>query len=154
MIQRIQSLYLILIIILCVLLLSGSILNFLDGSGTAVNLSAAGKLYDQQKLIAQVVPIWFLIALLAVISVISIAALLLFRKRRLQMFLTTVIIVFAALLAGAFAWLISSVIHEFRVTFIPGIKMAFPVLILIFSILAFLGIRKDELLVKSYDRLR
>ena len=60
MIQRIQSLYLIFIIILCLLLLTGSILNFADGAGTAVKLSATGKLNDHENLIAQVVPAWSL----------------------------------------------------------------------------------------------
>jgi hypothetical protein len=155
MIQRIQSLYLIFIIILCMLLLNGSILNFTDGSGTVVKLTATGKLYAQgQNLIALIVPAWSLTTLMGSICAISIAALLLFRKRRLQMFLTAAVIVISALLTGTFAWLIFSVNHDSKMTLIPGIKMAFPALILIFSILAFLGIRKDELLVKSYERLR
>jgi hypothetical protein len=154
MIQRIQSLYLIFIIILCLFLLNGSILNFADGAGTAVKLSATGKLHDHENLIAQVVPAWSLTILTGAICAISIAALLLFRKRRLQMFLTTALIVFSVLLTGTFSWLILSVIHDFKMTFMPGIKMSFPVLILIFALLALLGIRKDERLVKSYDRLR
>ena len=39
-------------------------------------------------------------------------------------------------------------------TIIPGIKMVVPLLILIFGILAQRGIKHDENLVRSYDRLR
>jgi hypothetical protein len=155
MIQRIQSLYLILIVILCLLLLNGSILSFTGTSGTPVRFSASGTLYDQdQKLIAQVVPVWTLTTLLAVICIISLADLLMFRNRRLQMLLTTGVIVLSVLLAGIIAWFGFRVIHDFKMIFTPGIKMVLPVLILVFAILAFIGIRNDEMLVKSYDRLR
>lgn len=155
MIQRMQTLYLLFIIILCLLLLNGSILNFADASATSVKLSAVGRLYDQdQKLIAQVAPVWMITVLLGVICVISAVDILLYRKRRLQMSLTMSLIVISALLAGVVVWLGFSVIRDFRMTFTPGLKMSFPLLIMIFSILAFVGIRKDELLVKSYDRLR
>jgi hypothetical protein len=36
----------------------------------------------------------------------------------------------------------------------PCISHLFPLLMFIFSILAYKGVRKDELLVRSYDRLR
>jgi hypothetical protein len=36
----------------------------------------------------------------------------------------------------------------------PGFRMAIPLLQLIFSVLAWRGIKKDDDLVKSYDRLR
>jgi hypothetical protein len=37
---------------------------------------------------------------------------------------------------------------------VPGIKMALPFLMLISMILAYKGIKKDDDLVKGYDRLR
>jgi hypothetical protein len=37
---------------------------------------------------------------------------------------------------------------------IPGVLMLLPLFLLLFSVLAFIGIRKDERLVKSYDRMR
>lgn len=155
MIQRIQSLYLTFIIILSVLLLNGSILKFTGESGNAVKLSAAGALSDEgQKLIAQVGQSWTVTALLAGICLISIASLFMYRNRRIQMLLTISVTVLSVLLTGVLAWLGFSVIQDFKMTFIPGIKMSFPVLILVFSILAFMGIQKDDRLVKSYERLR
>jgi hypothetical protein len=155
MIQRIQSLYLTFIIVLSILLMNGSILNFTGESGNAAKLSAAGELSDEgRKLIAHIAPAWPVIALLAGIGLISIASLFMYRNRRLQMLLTMSVIVLSVLLTGAVAWLGFSVIHDFRMTLSAGIKMAFPVLILILAIMAFMGIQKDERLVKSYDRLR
>jgi predicted HAD superfamily Cof-like phosphohydrolase len=43
---------------------------------------------------------------------------------------------------------------KFQTELVPGVKMLIPLLILTFGILAFIGIKKDEKLVKSYDRLR
>jgi hypothetical protein len=54
----------------------------------------------------------------------------------------------------ALAYYAISLMHAFRLTIIPGFKMAIPVLNLIFSVLAYRGILKDDRLVKSYDRLR
>jgi K+ transporter len=47
-----------------------------------------------------------------------------------------------------------TVIQRYHSELVPGIKMFIPVLILIFAILAYRGIKKDEDLVKSGDRLR
>jgi purine-cytosine permease-like protein len=77
-----------------------------------------------------------------------------FRSRRKQILPTIAVILLSAVLIGSIAWFGYSVIHDLKMSLVPGLKMAFPVLILIFSILAFRGIRRDERLVKSYDRLR
>jgi hypothetical protein len=155
MIQRIQSLYLTFIIILSLLLMNGSILNFTDASGNTVYLSATGILSEQGlKIIAQIAPSWSLISLLAIICLISIVAILMFRNRRVQLLLTLSLIVLSALLTGTFLWLGYTLINDFKMTFSPAIKIAFPILILIFSVLAFKGIQKDDRLVKSYERLR
>jgi hypothetical protein len=155
MIQRIQSLYLTFIFILCLILLKGPILNFVGESGTPVKLLAGGMLFESgQKLMIRVVPAWPLTTLLASTCLVSIAALFMFRNRRLQMLLTIVVIVLSVLLTGDFIWLGFHVIQDYKMTFSPGLKMVFPALILIFSILAYLGIKKDDRLVKSYDRLR
>ena len=46
------------------------------------------------------------------------------------------------------------VISRYNTSIVAGFKMAVPVVILILSVLAYRGIRKDDNLVKSYDRLR
>ena len=58
------------------------------------------------------------------------------------------------------AFIIASVLYsyiiltKYNAEIIPGFKMVIPVIQLILSILAYRGIRKDDALVKSYDRLR
>jgi uncharacterized membrane protein YidH (DUF202 family) len=47
-----------------------------------------------------------------------------------------------------------NIVSKFEARIIPGFKMILPILILIISILAYRGIKKDDQLVKSYDRLR
>ncbi len=155
MIQRIQSIYLTLIIVLTLLLLSGTVLNFEDGSGNTVRLSSTGILSDQSgKTIAQVVSTWPLPLMLISICVISLITIVMFRNRKIQMYLNIALIVLSVILIAAISWLGFSVIQDNRMNLSPGIKMIFPVLILAFSILSFRGIRNDERLVKSYDRLR
>jgi glucan phosphoethanolaminetransferase (alkaline phosphatase superfamily) len=155
MIQRIQSLYLTIIIILSLLLLNGGILNFTDGSGNSLKLSSAGILTDQnQKIVSQVFAAWPLTSLQVLIILISLVAVLMFRNRKKQMFLTRLLIVLSAVLIAAISWFGFKTYHDLKMILHPGIKMALPVLILLFSILAFRGIHKDDQLVKSYDRLR
>jgi hypothetical protein len=49
-------------------------------------------------------------------------------------------------------WYIIS--HRFNGVPVPGVKMAFPPVILVLAIMSYRGIVKDERLLKSYDRLR
>jgi amino acid transporter len=46
------------------------------------------------------------------------------------------------------------IVRYYNAELIPGIKMFFPLIILVTALLAYRGISKDENLVKSYDRLR
>jgi hypothetical protein len=62
-----------------------------------------------------------------------------------------IMIVLSILYSGYYAYL---AISNYEAVFTPGLKMVLPVILLILSMLAYRGIRKDELLVKSYDRLR
>ena len=155
MIQRIQSLYLAIIIILSLLLLSGGILNFTDGAGNTLKLSSAGILTDQnQKIVSQVFAAWPLTLAEVLIILISLVAVLMFRNRKKQMYLTLLLIIMSAVIIAVITWFGFKTLHDLNMNLRPGIKMALPVLILVFSILAFRGIQKDDQLVKSYDRLR
>jgi hypothetical protein len=88
------------------------------------------------------------------IPVFSLTALFLYKSRRLQMkftlgviFLDTILIFYLIL----FAFLI---INRYNVEFTPFLNLTIPPLVLVLSILTYRGIRKDENLVRSYDRLR
>ncbi len=155
MIQRIQTLYLLMTTVLPLLFLKLNLLRFVDNDGSELFVRFDG-LYssgaDQVlNLTKQLLPISLLILIIPVLSLVTI---FLFRNRKLQMKLALIIIILSAGLIVAQVIYSLSITHEFQAKIIPGVIMAVPVLIMIFSFLAYKGIKKDEDLVKSYDRLR
>jgi CHASE2 domain-containing sensor protein len=155
MIQRLQSLYLLFVVILCLILFRGSILSFTDVTGNAVKLMINGSLTGQNGLAArQVANMWPVPAILILISLLSLTAIFLFKNRKIQLTVTIVIIILSAGLITALACYGFNVISNFKMKIAPGLIMAVPLFILVFSVLACRGILKDDRLVKSYDRLR
>lgn len=155
MIQRIQSVYLLVTTLLSLLFLNGSFLNFINKSGSAIRLTFSGLYSGTQgagsELLESTLP---LSALFIIIPVLALIAIFLYKKRILQLRLVMVLIVMivlSILLSGYYAYV---AVSKYEATLTPGVKMVLPVLLLILSILAYRGIKKDELLVKSYDRLR
>ena len=155
MIQRVQSLYLSAIFLLSMLFLCTPVFAFNDGSGRVIKLMWTGILKDQgAELTGQIENMWPLVAILFLISLLSLISVFLFRNRKLQSMMALSVIVLAVTLIAVLSYYAYLVTDNFRITIIPGLKMAIPVLILVFSILACRGIVKDDRLVKSYDRLR
>jgi hypothetical protein len=155
MFQRIQTLYLLFTTILPLVLLKLKLLGFTNGDGGGYYLGFKG-LYtsgtDQiLNLTGQFWPVSLLILLIPAISLITI---FLFRNRKLQMKLSLAIMFLSTGLVAIEVFYSFSIMKEFHAELIPGMLMVVPPLILIFSILAWRGIKKDENLVRSYDRLR
>ena len=155
MIQRVQSLYLLFVVILCLILFRGSIFSFTDGTGNAVKLMVSGSLtgHDGQAA-AQVVNIWPVTAILILISLLSLIAIFLFKNRKIQLTVAIIVVILSAGLIIASAWYGIYLTGNFKMKISPEIQMVLPFLILLFSVLACRGILKDDRLVKSYDRLR
>jgi hypothetical protein len=137
------------------LFLNGSFLKFINNEGTryAINYRGLGQLTEDNKfeLIRTMVPLSVMLALIPLVSLIVV---FLFRYRRVQLRLTFTLIILSVLLVAATAYYGISVIQNYEVSLVPGYKMFLPLIILIFTLLAYRGIRKDEELVKSYERLR
>ena len=155
MIQRIQSVYLSLIIPISIFLLNGSFLIFSEKTGAVIKVThdcifreSAGQGLE---LIEKLLPLYVLIILIPIVSLITIFV---FKKRNLQMRLALFLITLCFLLMIAFIYISINAITKQNASIILGFKMIVPIAILVLSILAYLGIRKDEKLVKSYDRLR
>lgn len=89
-----------------------------------------------------------------IICILSFSAIFLFKKRKLQLRLVFIVILLTVVFIGITLYYLFWVTEKFQAELVPGFKMLIPLLILIFGILAFIGIKKDEKLVKSYDRLR
>jgi Domain of unknown function (DUF4293) len=155
MIQRIQSVYLSLTVLISLLLLKGSFLVFFEKAGSVIKVTFNGLFRETDGqgivMIEKLFPLSVIIALIPVLSLITI---FFFKKRNIQIWLSKILIGLVScfiLLSCYYSYLVKS---EYSGNIIPGIKMVLPLLLLIFSILAFRGIRKDDQLVKSYDRLR
>jgi hypothetical protein len=153
MIQRIQSVYLFMTTVLSLLFLKGGILNFINISGETVKLTFAGiaKVSAGIEFIDKSLILSLIIILIAVLSF---ATIFLFKKRKIQLWLTGALIGLVSLFILFCVYYTYSIITKYSSHLIPGIKMVLPVILLILTVLAFRGIRKDEELVRSYDRLR
>lgn len=155
MIQRIQSLYLLLTSLLSILFLSGDFLTFFNNSGTEITVNYKGIWQSAGEgdvtLIGHQIVLTVIITL---ISIISLAAIFFYKYRQFQRKLTISLLSFSFVSIALMVLYSFSIIRKYNVDISPGIRMFIPLLILIFGILSYLGIKKDINLVRSYDRLR
>lgn len=137
MIQRIQTLYLIMTILLSVLFLTGRM----------IVIEKDAEVIHQ----GMIVPLAVTAALIALISAVSI---FLYKNRKQQLKLGLILIILSSVLTAAL------VIYGFILTSQNGgrirlnLSIILPFPMIITSLLAYRGIKKDEELVRSYDRLR
>ena len=137
MIQRIQTLYLIMTILLSVLFLTGRM----------IVIEKDAEVIHQ----GMIVPLAVTAALIALISTVSI---FLYKNRKQQMKLAIILIILSSVLTAAL------VIYGFILTSQNGgrirlnLSIILPFPMIITSLLSYRGIKKDEELVRSYDRLR
>ena len=155
MIQRIQSLYLILTTLLPLLFLKGSFLRFVNNTGSDFMIKFRG-LYQisgekTSELITNLITLQLIIILIPLFSLITI---LLFRKRKIQLITSSVVILLSIILIITGILNSISVIRDYQADLVPDFRMIVPLLILLFAVMAYRGIRKDEKLIESYDRLR
>ncbi|MBP8959017.1 MAG: DUF4293 domain-containing protein [Bacteroidales bacterium] len=154
MIQRIQTIYLIIISILSFVLLTGPVINFSgpDNQVIMVKLSGISGLTGIDFKADFLLKI-FLVLLIASI-VLSLTAIFLFKRRNLQFKLTTIVAFFTLVITVIEVYIILWILKTEGVTLIPGFKMFIPPVLIILACLALKGIKHDEKLIKSYERLR
>jgi hypothetical protein len=142
MIQRIQSVYLLLVAIL-----SGGLIFAFHLWELAENKVFVLDLFSEEAVISKSVPVLFLSsAVLAIYSIFS------FKDRKKQFVIGRFIMLINLFLLGVLIYLSLNLPGE--VTSEKGIGMFLPVLAVLFSVMANKAIKKDEDLVKSVDRLR
>jgi len=155
MIQRMQTVYLLLTTILSVGFLNGHIIKFAEGPKNVLYVGSDGiRIMDN---IGGSETIWILLlltSLIVLIVLISLITVFLYRKRKIQMKLAAGLIVLVCLLILAAAYYYISVTMKYSGEIKPGINVIILPILLVLSYLAYRGIKKDEELVKSYDRLR
>jgi len=153
MIQRIQSLYLLMAAILNSLLFIFP-LNEMISSNHILTISVLGifeQTDNQATLIADLFP---LLAINVVSLLLSLISIFLYKNRKAQMRLTiynSIINLSIALLALFYASQIAS-IHNINLGF--SIGLMFPFIGAFLSFIAFKAIKKDDNLIKSVDRIR
>ena len=142
MIQRIQSIYLLLVAIL-----SAGLIFVFDLWKIAEVKVFALDLFSEESIMSKLVPVLFLAsAVLALYTIFS------FKDRKKQFVLSRLIILINLLLLGVLIYLSLNLPGE--VSSEKGIGMFIPTVVILFSVMANKAIKKDEDLVKSVDRLR
>lgn len=160
MIQRVQTLYLFLVVILSAVMFFTPIGGFYNKTTLEVyDLTFMGVfLQDNMQTVENnpsVMPVWGLSILTAVIPVIALISIFLYRKRVLQarfnVFNILLMVGYYALLFF-YIWIGKQKLHADE-SFLC-VPSSFPLISIILSALAIRGILKDEALVRSLDRLR
>ncbi|WP_348740821.1 DUF4293 domain-containing protein [Tenacibaculum sp. 190524A05c] len=143
MVQRIQSLYLLLVGII-----AGGLTFVFNIWSTANAKVFSLDLFAANSIMEKIVPILFIIsALLAVVTIFM------FKNRKLQFVLGRLNILTNLFLLGVLVYLSLTLSGETSVSE-KGIGMFLPVISIVLLVLANKAIKKDEDLVKSVDRLR
>jgi len=141
--------------ILSGLFLSGNLFSLTPGEASELVMNFRG-IYriageSNPVLIGRIIPFSLISCLIPLVALVSI---FFFKKRNLQLKLTLALIILELLLVAAGAIDSFHFIRKFDASLSPAFRMFIPFLTLTLSILAYRGIRNDENLVRSYDRLR
>jgi len=150
MIQRTQSLFLLLTILLSFLFLKGGIVNFSAPADSVIKVTFSG-IFRATELLERnlLIPIFIII-----VPVFSAVIIFLFKKRGVQLTLVKILMALISVFIFALGYYTYLVITRYNASITPGIKMVIPVIQLFLTYLAYRGIKKDDDLVRSYDRLR
>ncbi len=153
MIQRIQTVYLALVAILCLLGLCLPLAQYYDGANLVASFNNFRFIEESKGATAD----WGacgLSVLLVIVEFITLTSIMLFHYRMRQLRLvifSTILLVGYILYYALLAWKYQ-MMTEADYNLCPA--AIFPVLSIILNCLAIHGIRKDEALVRSLDRLR
>lgn len=151
MIQRIQSLYLLVSAILGVVCLSMPLGQFFTADNEQIADLYNLWLRSVETGAHNFAP-WALFALLLFVTALTLLNIFFYKQRALQM---RTLVFCMILLVGYYAYLIFFVLmNKLDGGFTPSVTAALPFVCIVLDYLAFRGILKDELLVRSLDRLR
>ena len=143
MIQRIQSIYL-----LMASIVSGGLIFLVNLWTTTKGNLMVTDLLSSTSLLEKVIPVSFFLS-----ALLSIIAIFLFNNRQLQFVLGRLNILANLILLGFLVYLSLTLSGEAKVSE-KGIGMFLPIIVVLVLVLANKAIKKDEDLVKSVDRLR
>jgi peptidoglycan/LPS O-acetylase OafA/YrhL len=132
-------------------MLTGDLIKMDNGTGTLFTISFAGLEEEGGEIIQR---LWPLSVMMVVVPLLALIAIFLFKRRKLQMRVTMLVLLlsFGTLILGAFYVIMFD--RKINITVIWQMKAIFPLISAILAWLAYRSILKDDLMVKSYDRLR
>jgi uncharacterized membrane protein len=155
MIQRIQTLYLFLVTVLSSITFFSPVAGLQnEETATMYELSYKGLMQLSSSGSNLLANTWMLTAIMALIPVLSLITILLFKKRLLQIRL---IIFNMVLMAGYYGMLfiyLWQMGKSLEADKFMELVSSFPLINIIFSIMAIRAIGKDEALIKSLNRIR
>ena len=155
MIMRFQSFCLALVALIAILLCFIPVAQFQMSDGNMLFIRF-GDVYristaETEQLIEQGLLLKVDILIIIIFSIISFG---LFKKRKIQLSFSIALLSAILILIVILFYQISRISQFYTAQFKPGFEILLPVIIAILVILAIRGIRKDEKLLSSYNRLR
>ena len=162
MIQRLQTLYLLIVIILSIVSLCSTIGLYNAGGEPVAEFSnfTFNPIVEPFTQMQAAGP-WALGVILIAVIAIAAFTIVIFHKRVLQMRLTIfnmILLVGYILTYAFFTWVYQQKLSEIQAPFLPEFQLklnaVYPLVSVILCFLAFRGIRRDEKLVRSLERIR
>lgn len=152
MIQRVQTIYLFIALILMVLMYFFPFAKIINVQGIVYTFEFDGvKKAADNAYILKTLPTVILLSAICLINFIDI---FLYKRRILQMRLCIFSMLLMLGLFGLNYYFLSAAESGIHGTIVYKYPFIFPIIAAILNYLAFRGIRKDELLVKAYERIR
>ena len=149
MIQRIQTVYLLIVAILSVVLMSSTIGRFVAPDNSIVEMTNLA-LVNQEG--AENYEPWALFAIMMLSAIVSLVTVFMFRKRMLQIRFTIFNIILEICYYGVLTVFVLMLKEDS--SFTPSWPVCLPFVGIVLNWLAIRAIGKDEMLVRAYDRLR
>lgn len=155
MLQRIQTLYLLAIVILSIFVLFfpiANLINLKDNLQYLVNFKGVFLIQPTGNVLKST--FWGVAAFAALIPVISLITIFSFKNRKMQIRLSDINLLFMILFYVVLVAYLVAVCKRLNTEWHLTLVSVFPVVNMILNYLAIAAIRKDENLVKSLDRIR
>ena len=150
MIQRIQTIYLLIIVVLMVMTMSLPMSYFYTET-SIIQLSSLSLRSGEDVISNSPWPMFVISIIVAIITFITIFS---YKIRQLQIRLTSYSILFLIGYYIVFALLVWKMTTTYSYKFSCSWAICLPLISIILGWMAIRAIKKDEMLVKSYDRIR
>ncbi len=148
MIQRLQSVYLLIATVLGILCLCNPIGHLTMSGATGILTNIKATLSTGETSTGS----WALFAILLFATILNGSSIFMYRNRMLQMRTLVVAMLFLIGYYGFMAFFVF--IANKEMLFRPTLACSFPLITLMLDYMAFCRIQKDEMLIRSLDRLR